>query len=631
MEPLEYTHSASERDSDYLQEVREIESEICNDDFHWDYDTQSRVMNTIEKMKTEIEFFRSSNGFKHSDVDLKSESSMKDSANSFYSAPNFENEKLITENDELRSQIIEIESEVPDFDAYVRSRDEIVTLRELLKEKQNKLAKLKENTQQMRETVKSGNQGVYDYKELQKQVDELQKELNDHEEEEEIKRQEKELEEMRKEASDGQSYADKMRIRAKELENELKENFRKLELMQSGIDPNKKATIRRRNFSPSNYSNNSKRSIPRKNFVASNKRVSSLPNNKRTPSYARPTKQFHNRHQTTSRSPANRFASGNRNNAYSNGRKPGQISKSIGQKSNSGSRKRSNTRPQLPGVFSRLYQSKQRDSPLRTLNNRVSPSYRTGGYKRTSGNRAQRPSPGAQGVKKRSPGTRVTTNFQVSDRLYPGPGGRKSKERVSSKDRLNNSNSRRSNSNSKYKNVYGSYRQHSENRSNSYGRVPRPFNKSNSGSRVSSKERKTRPPISNAVFERLYKATSNSKNTKTNRDKPKKPPAKPSTNNYVNNSSNNDLGVVEEMIGREESKLSGRNRKENNFKAANSSLERRQAAREALRGNKPIIERELVRTKEPTTTYSSNKKDDINDRLKMVENLILKGLEKPDK
>lgn len=414
-----------------------------------------------------------------------------------------------------------------------------------------------------------------------------------------------------------------MKNRVKELEAELKESLRKLELLQMGVDPNKKSVSRKRFFSPAAASNNSKKSTTRKTFGSSNKRVSSLPNsNKRTPSYARATKQFHNRHQTTSRSPANRFASGNRSNAYSSAnRKPGVTGGSSGARSNSGSKRRSNTKPQVSGVFGRLYQSKQRDAPLRT-NARVSPGYRAGGYKRSPATGGQRPSPGAEGIKKRSPGTRVTTSFQVSSRLYPGPGDRKSKERDSSKDRLNNSGTRKGNSRTRIQNTYGYNRGNFNNRSNSYGRVPRPLQRSNSKERSVSKER-TKAVASSAVFDRLYNSSAKRSDPKP---KARKPPVKPAVNNFLDTTENTDLEVVTENV-REETKGGIRNRKENNFKAANTSMERRAAARDSLRQKPNIIEKELVRSKEPVKTYSGKGSEniDIDERFSKIAALIQKG------
>lgn len=105
MEPFEYTPSVNDNQTDCLQYARELDNMQSSDGFQWTNNFQSQMMDTIEKMRTEIDFFRSSNGFKNSNYDSNSESSMKDSANSFYSAPNQEYDQLVTENDELRSQI----------------------------------------------------------------------------------------------------------------------------------------------------------------------------------------------------------------------------------------------------------------------------------------------------------------------------------------------------------------------------------------------------------------------------------------------------------------------------------------------------------------------------------------------
>lgn len=396
--------------------------------------------------------------------------------------------------------------------------------------------------------------------------------------------------------------------------------------MQSGIDPDKKSVTRKRYVSPSLGSNNSKKSVGKKNFVNNNKRVSSLPsNNRKAPSYARPTRQANNRHQTTSRSPAPRFASGNRGGAYSYNRKPVQQARSTGTGSNANSAKRQATKPKLSGVFSRLYQSKQRDSPLRTNIQRVSPGARVGGYKRSPANRFQRPSPGArEGIKKSSPNSR-TTYFQVSSRLYPGAGDKtKSKERESSNDRLNKSRDR------KVTNTYGAYKRNtSNNRSSSYGKVPRPFNRSRSENRSQSKEKATRPPpANNAVYERLYgSGTRKSSNSRT-----RKPPAKPNASKNLNTSGNNDLDVVHEKSkisnptsglrsnpSRRVAEESKRTTKENDSKTINTSMERRQAARENIKKQRPnVIEKELVRVKAPATK-------DIDERFSRIDALLRKG------
>lgn len=413
-----------------------------------------------------------------------------------------------------------------------------------------------------------------------------------------------------KEAEDSKDFGGKMRMRIRELEAELQDSLDKLELMQRGIDPNKKQiTVRKKNFSPAVNNSLTRKSNPRRNNLSSNKRVSSLPNNRKAPSYTRPTRQPVNRHQTTSRSPAARLG------GYGY-KKPGNVSGSNGPRSNSGSKKRSTTKPQLSGVFGRLYQSKQRDSALRTNQNKVSPGYRQGGYKRSPATRTQNQPAGSQGVKRSSPGTRATTNFQVSSRLYPGPGGR-------SKD-SSNSRSKRDDPKTNSSRVYGNVKNTSKERSNSYGRVPRPFQRSGSKNRSTSKDRAKPPASSSGVFDRLYGGNSGSKqlqgsgaNVKETRAKPQRPPAKPSMNNFMDAKDKSNLDIINESIG-EESKMqssykprrennrdypnsyskqnrvedtpvsnsdSARDRMQANLKAANTSMERRLAAKENL-GNK---------------------------------------------
>ena len=406
-----------------------------------------------------------------------------------------------------------------EFDGFKTEREkEISYLEEIIRDWRSKLKKLQGDGDGLKSTSKSSGFGVYDYNEIKRQVDELEKERDTEKDNNEsiIKEQNKILEGIRKEAEESKDFGGKMKIRIRELENELQDSLNKLELLQWGIDPNKKqVAVRKKNFSPAIHRDLSRKSNPKKNFVNNNKRVSSLPNNRKVPSYTRPIRQPVNRHQTTSRSPAARLGG----YAY---KRPGNVSLSNGPKSNSGSKKRTTTKPQLSGVFGRLYQSKQRDSPLRTNNAGISPGYRAGGYKRSPANRNQ--VSGTQGVKKSSPGTRVTTKFQVSSRLYPGPGDR-SKERDSS-----NSKSKKEDSKTRTQRVYGNLRNNSNNRSNSYGRVPRPLQRSSSKNRSTSKD-KAKPPISSnsGVFDRLYGSGSNSKATKS---KPQKPPMK-KVNNFI--------------------------------------------------------------------------------------------------
>ena len=341
----------------------------------------------------------------------------------------------------------------------------------------------------------------------------------------------------------------------KELQAEIKENSRRLELMQSGIDPDRKSAVRKRYVSPGLKSNNSRRSGGSKNFISNNRRVASLSTKRKVPAYSRPTGQFRHRNQTTSRSPANRFSSGSRG-AFSYGRRPGQITRSKGINSNSRSKKRANTKPQVSGVFGRLYQSKQRDSSIRS-NKRVSPGYRVGSYKRSPVNRHQRPSPGAQGINKRSPSGRSGPYFQVSSRLYPGPS---SKSRERSKDKSNNSQEGRKFSRNRVNNNYGrANRNNSGKRSNSYGRVPRPFHRPSSGGRSNSKDRVAKPSSStnSAVFDRLYNSGSR-KNSKKRAYQ--KPPTKPAVNNYMDRSKNSDLEEVKENSWERTARYSQRRR-----------------------------------------------------------------------
>jgi hypothetical protein len=612
-----------------------------------------RLIQTIERMNTEINFFRSSKGFNMTET--QELSSMKSSANSFYSEPNLDYEKITKENDDLRSQIDEIESVVqsmPGYGEYMRSKDPFnyeypISDSDSVNYKSPKVAytepiELKTNTQTSGFMPK-------DYVDLKKQVDELESELDVETQDNEltIEEQTKQLEHLRKEANETHGEGGKMKQRIHELEVELKDSLKRLDKAQRGIDPSKKTPTRRRYVSPGMQSNNSKKSsvtrtnrVPRNNFIERNKRVSSLPNNKqRTPSYARPTKQILNRHESKNRSTSNRVGSNVRGKAYAYGnRPPGYVPRSNGPKTTgarsiSGSTKRKQTKPQVSGVFGRLFQSKQRDSPLRALNNnRPSPGYRVGGYKRSPATRVQKPSPGSYGVNKRSPGTRVTTNFQVSSRLYPGPGTKKE----TSTDRLSNSRTRRERSNgaSKYNRIYGNT---SKDRVG-YNNAPRPARESRSGQRGTSNNRSlsgTRDKYkssSSGVFDRLY-GTSNTRKT----SKPRinnKPPAKPNRNNYVRAEENSDLDIVHESSKREEQKSTG-NKKENNFKAANSSMERREAAREQADKRNHVKQRDLVRVKDPEPTYVRESKPapeskpkaeaNLEDRFSRIQELIKKG------
>lgn len=125
------------------------------------------------------------------------------------------------------------------------------------------------------------------------------------------------------------------------------------------------------------------------------------------------------------------------------------------------------------------------------------------------------------------------------------------------------------------------------------------------------------------VFDRLYKADSKKNEVKT---KPRKPPVKPAVNNFLDTTDNTDLEVVTENV-KEEAKAGVRNRKENNFKAANTSMERRAAARDSLRQKPNIIEKELVRAKDPVKTYAGKGTEniDIDERFSKIAALIQKG------
>lgn len=601
-----------------------------------------RMIRTIERMNTEINFFRSSNGFNMGET--QEIASMKSSANSFYSEPNMDYERLMRDNEELRSQIDEIESVVqsmPGYFDYMRSKDPFdyeyqASDSESVNYKSPKVAR----TEPIDYKIDTQTSGFMpkDYVMLKDQVDELESVLNSEKQTNQttIEEQTQQIETLRREAGDTKGEGGKMKHRVKELEAELKDSLRKLDLLQRGINPDKKTPTRKRYVSPGIKSNNSKKSVGRTktNFLERNKRVSSLPGNKnRTPSYARPTRQYNNRHEVKNRSASNRLNSNNRSSNIYGNRKPGYISKGVssGVRTNSGSAKRQNTKPQVSGVFGRLYQSKQRDSPLRTNNNtRVSPSYRPGGYKRSPATRFQRDGENEEGVKKRSPGTRVTSNFQVSSRLYPGPGGRPPAKESSNTRNDSNSKRNKSNDSGIYK---SSYRNHSKDKFRSYGAYQRPQRTSGSREKSDSNTRdKTKGATSSAVFDRLY-GNNGSKTRKTSKPKPpvsNRPPVKPVKNNYLDNSNNSDLEILKDKASKEENKeITERIRKENNFKAANSSLERRAAARENLERRTTVIEKELVRSKDPTPTFTSStaKPADMNieQRFNRIAELIKQG------
>lgn len=238
MEPFEYTPSMKDQDADYLDHVREIETELYSDGFEWDNEFTSKVMNTIEKMRTEINFFRSSNGFKNSTLEYNSESSMKESANSFYSMPVQIDEQLLIENDELRSQILELESnihETPEFDNFFNlktkfesprdndsvhsmpvnlcsdhkcfgcpnasfkvERDrELHNLKSQIREKQDKLNKLRKEMGDMKSTSNGGAFNINGVYELKKKLETIERQLKEEENDEILKQQEQDLEEIK--------------------------------------------------------------------------------------------------------------------------------------------------------------------------------------------------------------------------------------------------------------------------------------------------------------------------------------------------------------------------------------------------------------------------------------------------
>lgn len=180
MERFEYTPSSTIGGRDFLQLIDEIEIEQRSDGFLWTNEYTNKMIDTIDKLQTEISCFRSSSGFE----------------NSYYSAPNVENEDLLSENDELRSQIIEVESVVntiPGFEDFFRTKEEIELeydgfkterekeinqLKEIIREREFKLVKLQRESDALKSTTKSSNFGVYDYNEIKKQVEDLEKQLD---------------------------------------------------------------------------------------------------------------------------------------------------------------------------------------------------------------------------------------------------------------------------------------------------------------------------------------------------------------------------------------------------------------------------------------------------------------------
>jgi hypothetical protein len=72
-------------------------------------------MKTIERMKTELSFYKSGNNFRVTSSDMGGSSIQSNSDNynrsgaSFYTMPEKENEVLLKENDDLKSEISELE------------------------------------------------------------------------------------------------------------------------------------------------------------------------------------------------------------------------------------------------------------------------------------------------------------------------------------------------------------------------------------------------------------------------------------------------------------------------------------------------------------------------------------------
>ena len=113
MEPFEYTPSTNNNELDYSQTIQDLELQQRSDGFLWTNEYSHKLMDTIQKMSTEINSFRSSNGFKNSNVE--------DEIESYYSAPNYVDQQMFAENENLKSQISELESDIhtnPDFERY---------------------------------------------------------------------------------------------------------------------------------------------------------------------------------------------------------------------------------------------------------------------------------------------------------------------------------------------------------------------------------------------------------------------------------------------------------------------------------------------------------------------------------
>ena len=96
-------------------------------------------------------------------------------------------------------------------------------------------------------------------------------------------------------------------------------------------------------------------------------------------------------------------------------------------------------------------------------------------------------------------------------------------------------------------------------------------------------------------------------------------------NNYLNTSKNSDLEEVKEKSRDRTIRYSQRKRNENNPLVANTSIERRAAAKERVRNKrKDVIEKELVRAKAPATTGTIKETTPANlkDRFSKIDQLI---------
>ena len=139
-----------------------------------------RLIKTIDRMRSDIDSMRASNGFwmtnsSMGNTSLQSNSDLQNwSGASFYTMPEQENEALLKENEDLKSQISEMEMSMwgeSDFDALFKSSEQIEmemlrykqeqqevidALKKEIREKEEKILALDDQISSMKSTKTSG-------------------------------------------------------------------------------------------------------------------------------------------------------------------------------------------------------------------------------------------------------------------------------------------------------------------------------------------------------------------------------------------------------------------------------------------------------------------------------------------